>query len=82
MLRARIRRTATTPAAIGALALGGSAIAGAASTSTSKSGTSTTQRSQREALSADVAAKVKATALEKVPGATVLRTESGGPSKR
>jgi hypothetical protein len=34
---------------------------------------------QREALSSEVAAKVKAAALDKVPGATVLRTESGGP---
>src|SRR3954468_18341550 len=76
----RISRTVTTAAAIGALGLGGSAVAGAASTSTSKSGTSTTHTSQREALSADVAAKVKAAALAKVPGATVLRTESGGPS--
>ena len=32
-----------------------------------------------EALSSDVAAKVKAAALDKVPGATVLRTEAGGP---
>jgi hypothetical protein len=31
------------------------------------------------ALSSDVAAKVKAAALEEMPGATVLRTESGGP---
>lgn len=30
-------------------------------------------------LSSDVAAKVKAAALQKVPGATVLRTEDGGP---
>ena len=36
-------------------------------------------RPQREALSTDVAAKVKAAALDKVPGATVLRTEAGGP---
>ena len=31
------------------------------------------------ALTGDTAAKVKAAALEKVPGATVLRTEKGGP---
>ena len=36
-------------------------------------------RPQREALSSSVAAKVKAAALEKVPGATVVRTEAGGP---
>ena len=39
----------------------------------------TAAKPQREALSADVAAKVKAAALAKVPGATVLRTEAGGP---
>jgi hypothetical protein len=33
----------------------------------------------RPALSSAVAAKVKAAALAKVPGATVLRTEAGGP---
>jgi hypothetical protein len=33
----------------------------------------------RQALSSDVAAKVKAAALAKVPGATVLRTEAGAP---
>jgi uncharacterized membrane protein YkoI len=82
-----IRKGAMTAAGLGALALGGSAVAGAAdsttSSDTSSSGTSTTQtrpgRPQREPLSADVAAKVKAAALEKVPGATVLRTEAGGP---
>ena len=79
-----VRKSAIGIAALGALALGGSAIAGAASNSTSSSsGTSSTQTRpappQREQLSADVAAKVKAAALEKVPGATVLRTEGGGP---
>ena len=38
----------------------------------------TATRPQREALASDVAAKLKAAALEKVPGATVLRTEAGG----
>lgn len=73
-----IRKTAMAVAAIGALGFGGAAIAGAAdkSTGTSKSGQA---RPQREALSSEVAAKVKAAALEKVPGATVLRTEGGGP---
>src|SRR5215207_3913028 len=50
---------------------------------TPSSGTTPTQapaaRPQRQALSSDVAAKVKAAAVEKVPGATVLRAESGGP---
>jgi hypothetical protein len=80
-------KTALTVAALGALGLGGSAIAGAAnksqsSGSSSSSGTSTTQTRQgrdRQPLSADVAAKVKAAALAKVPGATVLETEAGGP---
>ncbi|HEX6712202.1 MAG TPA: hypothetical protein VF066_02415 [Thermoleophilaceae bacterium] len=83
-----VQRTVVTGAGLAALALGGSAIAGAASnTSTSTtSGTTTTQsgqprgdRPQQQALSSDVAAKVKAAALDKVPGATVLRTEAGGP---
>ena len=76
-----IRRITAAAVALGALALGGSAIAGAADKTSS--GTSSpqtrTERPQREALSADVAAKVKAAALERVPGATVLRTEAGGP---
>ena len=82
-----IRKAVMTVAALGALGLGGAAIAGAAdngaSSGSSSSGTTTTQtrqaRQPREALASDVAAKVKAAALEKVPGATVLRTEAGGP---
>ena len=74
-----IRKSAMTVAAIGALGLGGAAFAGAADTSSSSS-TSKTRTQQRDsALSSADAAKVKAAALEKVPGATVLRTESGGP---
>jgi hypothetical protein len=79
-----IRKSAMTVAALGALGLGGSAIAGAADNGSS-SGTSSSQstssqtRQGREALSSDVAAKVEAAALDKVPGATVLRTEAGGP---
>jgi hypothetical protein len=69
------RKTAAAVAVLAAAGLGGAALAGAAG---SKSGTSTT-RPQREALSSTTAAKVKAAALEKVPGATVLRTEAGGP---
>ena len=68
------RRSVAAVAALGALALGGSAIAGAADKTTSSQA-----RPQREALSSTVAAKVKAAALEKVPGATVVRTEAGGP---
>ena len=82
-----VRKSAMTVAALGALGLGGSAIADAAdngtSSGSSSSGTNSTQtrpaRDQREALSSDAAAKVKAAALAKVPGATVLRTEAGGP---
>jgi len=70
-----IRKTSAAVAAVGALGLGGAAIAGAAD----KSGSTTQTRPQREALSAATAAKVKAAALDKVPGATVLRTEAGGP---
>ena len=69
-----IRKTAAAAAMLGALALGGAAIAGAAD---SKSGTAA--KPQRDALSGTTAAKVKAAALEKAPGATVLRTEAGGP---
>ena len=83
-----VQKTALTVTAMGALALGGSAIAGAASNTSTSTGTTTTQtqsgkprgdRPQRQALSSDVAAKVKAAALDRVPGATVLRTEAGGP---
>lgn len=87
MFSTTIRRSAMTAAAVGALGLGGTAIAAAADTSSttapssSKPGASQAgqRRPQREALSSAIAAKVKAAALDKVPGATVLRTESGGP---
>jgi hypothetical protein len=76
LLATTIRRSAVTVAAIGALGLGGAAIATAAG----KSASQTPQnRPQRQELSSEVAAKVKAAALDKVPGATVLRTEAGGP---
>ena len=83
----KVRKIAMTLAALGALGLGGAAIAGAADNGTSSGSTSTTAdssrpaqaRQPREPLSADVAAKVKAAALAKVPGATVVRTEAGGP---
>src|SRR4051794_18884052 len=82
MLSTTIRKSAMTVAALGALGLGGSAIAGAAD-KTAASGTNTAPakqaRPQREALSSSTAAKVKAAALDKVPGATVLGTEAGGP---
>jgi uncharacterized membrane protein YkoI len=72
-----IRRSAVTVAAIAALGLGGSAIATAADKTASQ--TPPQNRPQRQELSSEVAAKVKAAALDKVPGATVLRTEAGGP---
>ena len=78
-----IRKSAMTVAALAALGLGGAAIAGAADNSSSTPQSASAQtpqgRPQREALSSDVAAKVKAAALDKVPGATVLRAEAGGP---
>jgi len=84
MLSHTIRKSALTVAALGALGLGGSAIADAAdngtSSGTSSSGTNSAQtrpsRGPREQLSSDVAAKVKAAALAKVPGATVERVET------
>jgi len=74
-----IRKAAVAIAALGALALGGAAIAGAADKTGSGAPPARTGHDQREALSSAVAAKVKAAALAKVPGATVLRTEAGGP---
>jgi hypothetical protein len=78
LLTTTIRKSAKAVAALAALGLGGAAIAGAADEAGSPSQTRP-DRPQREALSSDVAAKVKAAALEKVRGATVLRTEAGGP---
>jgi len=72
MLTTTIRKSAITVAALGAFGLGGAAIAGAADTPSKAS-------PQRQALASDAAAKVKAAALAKVSGATVLRTEAGGP---
>jgi len=90
-MHATIRKSAATVAALSAVGLGAAAIAGAAdnssssSSSSSSSGSSTAQnrpaRPQREQLTSAVAAKVKAAALAKVPGATVLRTEAGGPNE-
>jgi uncharacterized membrane protein YkoI len=86
-----ISRTATTAAALGALALGGSALANAATSNSNSTSSSTAARpagkppagrhvganGQREqALDAATAAKVKAAALAKVPGATFERAET------
>jgi hypothetical protein len=74
-----IRRAAAAVAALGALGLGGAAIADATTSSRQAGGDPAQARGQREQLSSDAAAKVKAAALAEVPGATVLRTEAGGP---
>jgi hypothetical protein len=76
-----MKKTAAGAACLAAFGLGGSALAGAAGTKKQSNGSTTTQqqRPQREQMSSADAAKVKAAALDKVPGATVLRTEAGGP---
>jgi uncharacterized membrane protein YkoI len=77
------RRTLTAIATVSALAAGGAALAGAAtnanSSSSSSSASERPQRAQDAALTGDTADKVKAAALERVPGGTVLRAEEGGP---
>ena len=73
-----IRKTAVIVGALAAFALGGAAIAGAAGSTSATAGKTRDAKAQREALSSADAAKVKAAALDKVPGATVLRTEAGG----
>jgi hypothetical protein len=87
MLKA-VWKTGMALAALAALALGGSALAGAADNTSTTTGTNTAPapqggqhfgRGPQQQLSSDVAAKVKAAALDKVPGATVLRVEAGGP---
>jgi hypothetical protein len=77
-----IRKALIAVAALAALGLGGAAIAGAVdknSNSNSNSGARSGTAQSRPALSAANAAKVKVAALAKVPGATVDRTEAGGP---
>lgn len=74
------RKTLTAIATVSALAAGGAALAGAATNTTpSLSGSSPSkQRPAHTALTGDTADKVKAAALAKVPGGTVLRSEKGG----
>jgi hypothetical protein len=86
MITRTLRKTALTAAALGAFGLGGAAVAGATdkgSSNGTSSSTATTPQNRpardRQPLSSDAAAKVKAAALAKVPGATVLETEAGGP---
>jgi uncharacterized membrane protein YkoI len=78
------RKTIVALGAIGAIAAGGTSLAAAATSSTSSSAdpASSQQRPERPApvpLTGDTADKVRAAALAKVPGATVLRVEEGGP---
>ncbi len=89
-----IKKSIAAVAALGAIAFGAATIADAASknsgrTQTAAPGSGPTGpmggpppppgMPPREELSAEDAAKVKAAALAEVPGATVLRTEAGGP---
>jgi hypothetical protein len=69
-----ISRTAVVASAVG-LSLGGAAYATAASQTKS-----TTGNPNEQALTGDAAAKVKAAALDKLPGAMILRieTDEGG----
>ncbi|MEA2470924.1 MAG: hypothetical protein QOE38_1923 [Thermoleophilaceae bacterium] len=71
------RKTLTAIATVSALAGGGAALAGAATNGGSSKPSSA--RPQQTALTGDTADKVKAAALDKVPGGTVLRVEEGGP---
>src|SRR3954465_7494824 len=74
------RKVAVTVTAFASLALGGAAIAGAAGkTSSGTPSSSSRGLHQQQQLSGATAAKVKAAALKKVTGATVVRTEAGGP---
>jgi uncharacterized membrane protein YkoI len=75
------RKTLTAIATVSAFAAGGAALAGAATNSDPSSSSSTARpaRPAQVALTGETADKVKAAALAKVPGGTVLRTEKGGP---
>src|SRR6201982_1943979 len=85
---ASLRSKLVTVAAVGAAAVGGAGLANAASSTTSSSASATPTAAQQQsggrhtvngktekALTGDVAAKVKAAALAKVPG-TVERVET------
>jgi hypothetical protein len=81
-----LKNTALVVASIAALALGGAAIAGAASGGGSKapapaapaarSGALPPQRSDEHPLTGDTASKVRALALDRVPGGTIERVET------
>jgi hypothetical protein len=68
------KKTLLAFAGVAAFAAGGATFAGAATKGTSSPRPAETQ------LTGDTAAKVKAAAEAKVPGATVLRVEEGGPN--
>jgi uncharacterized membrane protein YkoI len=75
------KKTLVALGLIGAFAAGGAAFAGAATKAKSSAADPTaTQRPAQTELTGDTADKVKAAALAKVPGSTVLRVEDGGPS--
>ena len=79
------RKTLVMLGAFCALAVGGSALAGAATktkTTTTAGSAAASARPQppdQQTLTGATADKVKAAALAKVPGASVLRVEAGGP---
>ena len=84
----KLKNTALIVASLAALALGGAAIAGAASGGGSKapapapaapaarSGALPPQRSDEQPLTGDTASKVRALALDRVPGGTIERLET------
>jgi uncharacterized membrane protein YkoI len=73
------RRTLMMLGAFCAFAVGGAAIAGAATNAkTASSSAARAQPPDQQLLTGATADKVKAAALAKVPGAAVLRVESGG----
>jgi uncharacterized membrane protein YkoI len=72
------KKTLVALGMIGAFAAGGATLAGAATNSRSASSDpSAASRPAQTQLTGDTADKVRAAALDKVPGATVLRVESG-----
>jgi hypothetical protein len=87
-----LRKTVLAMLALGAIAVGAAGIAGAASNSSGSSGSGTApqapqrpagaprgtppQRSDEKLLTDGTADKVKAAALAKVPGASVIRVET------
>ena len=77
-----VRKTLMFIAALAAIGAGAAAFAGAATTKSQNASTPTPttprERPQQTPLTGDAADKVKAAALAKVPGGTVLRVESGG----